>query len=134
MSETGICKQHYLYTLQFSIDPAPASWIKVVGMLPTHPTYPPRTLPSWIIKANPSCFLYLLILSNTALCTSVNMIPYSMSGIWTRIILSHMQSGVLVYPIYTTNRVEYKRKRSSYSTLKWNMGFCRSYSLNFPLV
>ena len=35
----------------YDIDPAPASWIKVVGMLPT----PPGTLQSWIIKANPSC-------------------------------------------------------------------------------
>ena len=47
--------------LQLFFDPATVSWIKVVGMLPTylptlptHPT-PPRTLPSWIIKANPSC-------------------------------------------------------------------------------
>ena len=50
------------------------SWIKVVGMLPTlptprHPTYlhtPPRTLPSWIIKANPSCIIELLSLFQMA--------------------------------------------------------------------
>ena len=42
------------------IDPATGeldkgSWY--VTCLPTLPTYPPRTLPSWIIKANPSCFI-----------------------------------------------------------------------------
>ena len=44
---------------KFFIDPAPARWLKVVGLLPT----PPRTLPSWIIKTNPSCLIFIMSLA-----------------------------------------------------------------------
>ena len=48
-----------------NIDPATGeldigSWyITYLPTNPTHPT-PPRTLPSWIIKANPSCSFIML--------------------------------------------------------------------------